>query len=55
MTLRLLASPASPYTRKVRIVLGEKRIDWRAQYKALAMHDDELMERPAFAETVPRA
>jgi hypothetical protein len=26
-----------------------------AQYKALAMHDDELMERPAFAETVPRA
>jgi len=27
MTMKLLASPASPYTRKVRIVLAEKRID----------------------------
>ena len=27
MTMKLLGSPASPYTRKVRIVLAEKRID----------------------------
>ena len=27
MTMKLLGSPASPFTRKVRIVLAEKRID----------------------------
>jgi len=30
-------------------------IDWRAQYKGLAKHYDKLMERPAFADTVPTA
>jgi glutathione S-transferase len=28
-------------------------IDWRAEYKGLAKHYDKLMERPAFADTVP--
>ena len=28
-------------------------IDWRADYKDLAKHYDKLMERPAFADTVP--
>jgi glutathione S-transferase len=30
-------------------------IDWRADYPGLARHFDKLMERPAFAETVPEA
>jgi glutathione S-transferase len=30
-------------------------IDWRAEYPGLAKHYDKLMERPAFAETVPSA
>ena len=30
-------------------------IDWRGEYKGLAKHYDKLMERPAFAETVPAA
>jgi len=30
-------------------------IDWRADCPALARHYDKLMERPAFAETVPAA
>jgi glutathione S-transferase len=30
-------------------------IDWRAGYKDLARHYDKLMERPAFADTVPAA
>ncbi|MGH8720705.1 MAG: glutathione S-transferase family protein [Burkholderiales bacterium] len=30
-------------------------IDWRADYKGLAKHYDKLMERPAFADTVPAA
>jgi glutathione S-transferase len=30
-------------------------IDWRAEYPSLAKHYDKLMERPAFAETVPAA
>lgn len=30
-------------------------IDWRAEYPGLAKHYDKLMERPAFAETVPAA
>ncbi|HEX5092057.1 MAG TPA: glutathione S-transferase N-terminal domain-containing protein [Burkholderiales bacterium] len=30
-------------------------IDWRAACPALARHYDKLMERPAFAETVPAA
>lgn len=136
MTMKLLASPASPFARKVRIVLAEKRIDcdievvdvqpvdnpvnahnplgkiptlvlrvivefldnaspiarlipednrerlavrrwealadialgcclgwigfrkpagidWRAEYKGLAKHYDKLLERSAFADTVP--
>jgi glutathione S-transferase len=28
-------------------------VDWHAQYTALARHYEKLMERPAFAETVP--
>jgi glutathione S-transferase len=28
-------------------------IDWRADYQSLAKHYDKLMERPAFADTVP--
>jgi glutathione S-transferase len=28
-------------------------VDWHAQYPALARHYEKLMERPAFAETVP--
>ena len=28
-------------------------IDWRADYQDLAKHYDKLMERPAFADTVP--
>jgi len=30
-------------------------IDWRADYKNLAKHYDKLMQRPAFADTVPAA
>jgi len=30
-------------------------IDWRADYQGLARHYDKLMERPAFADTVPAA
>jgi glutathione S-transferase len=30
-------------------------IDWRAEYPGLARHYDKLMERPAFAESVPSA
>jgi glutathione S-transferase len=30
-------------------------IDWRADYKGLTRHFDKLMERPAFADTVPAA
>ena len=30
-------------------------IDWRGEYKGLAKHYDKLMERPAFADTVPTA
>ena len=30
-------------------------IDWRAEYKGLAKHYDKLLERPAFADTVPKA
>ena len=30
-------------------------IDWRADYKNLAKHYDRLMQRPAFADTVPAA
>ncbi|HWA36598.1 MAG TPA: glutathione S-transferase N-terminal domain-containing protein [Burkholderiales bacterium] len=30
-------------------------VDWKAEYKAAAKHYDKLMERPAFAETVPTA
>jgi len=30
-------------------------IDWRGEYKGLAKHYDKLMERPAFADTVPSA
>jgi glutathione S-transferase len=30
-------------------------IEWRAEYPGLAKHYDKLMERPAFAETVPSA
>jgi len=30
-------------------------IDWRAEYPGLAKHYDKLMERPAFAETIPAA
>jgi glutathione S-transferase len=30
-------------------------IEWRAEYPGLARHYDKLMERPAFAETVPSA
>jgi len=30
-------------------------IDWRGEYKGLAKHYDKLMERPAFADTVPAA
>jgi glutathione S-transferase len=30
-------------------------IDWRADYPDLAKHYDKLMERPAFADTVPAA
>ncbi len=29
--------------------------DWKAKYKAVARHYEKLMERPAFAETVPVA
>jgi glutathione S-transferase len=30
-------------------------VDWHAQYASLAQHYRKLMERPAFAETVPQA
>jgi len=30
-------------------------IEWRAEYPGLAKHYDKLMERPAFADTVPSA
>ena len=30
-------------------------LDWRGQYPNLAKHFDKLSERPAFADTVPRA
>lgn len=30
-------------------------IDWRAEYPNVARHHDKLMERPAFADTVPVA
>jgi glutathione S-transferase len=30
-------------------------IEWRAEYPGLAKHYDKLMDRPAFAETVPAA
>ena len=30
-------------------------IEWRTEYPGLAKHYDKLMERPAFAETVPAA
>jgi glutathione S-transferase len=30
-------------------------VDWKAEYKAVAKHYEKLMERPAFAETVPTA
>jgi len=30
-------------------------IDWHAEYQGLAKHYEKLMERPAFAETVPTA
>ncbi|MGH8689218.1 MAG: glutathione S-transferase family protein [Burkholderiales bacterium] len=30
-------------------------VDWRADYAGLARHYDKLMERPAFADTVPSA
>jgi glutathione S-transferase len=30
-------------------------IDWRAEFPGLAKHYDKLMERPAFADTVPAA
>jgi glutathione S-transferase len=29
-------------------------IDWRKEYPAVARHYDKMMERPAFAETVPQ-
>lgn len=29
-------------------------VDWHAEYRALAQHYAKLMERPAFAETVPQ-
>jgi glutathione S-transferase len=37
--------------------LGFRRpgdIDWQADYPALARHYQKLLERPAFAETVPQ-
>ena len=30
-------------------------VDWRAEYEPLSRHYDKMMERPAFAETVPVA
>jgi glutathione S-transferase len=30
-------------------------VDWKAEYKAVAKHYEKLMERPAFADTVPGA
>ena len=30
-------------------------VEWRGEYAGLARHYDKLMERPAFAETVPKA
>jgi glutathione S-transferase len=30
-------------------------VDWPAQYPVLARHYDKLLERPAFADTTPRA
>ena len=30
-------------------------LDWRGQYPNLAKHFDKLSERPAFADTVPKA
>src|SRR5258708_2964145 len=104
--MKLLASLASPYTRKVRVVLAEKKIecelelvdvnpvenpvnatnplgkvpspvlddamgvgcgvggldfrkagdvDWHAQYAGPAQHYRKLMERAAFADTVPQS
>jgi len=29
-------------------------VDWRKEYPAVARHYDKMMERPAFAETVPK-
>jgi len=31
------------------------QVDWRASYPNLAKHFDKLSERPAFADTIPRA
>jgi glutathione S-transferase len=30
-------------------------VDWRAEYAPVARHHDKMMERPAFADTAPRA
>jgi glutathione S-transferase len=30
-------------------------VDWRAEYAPAARHHDKMMERPAFADTAPRA
>jgi glutathione S-transferase len=30
-------------------------VDWRAEYVPVARHHDKMMERPAFADTAPRA
>jgi len=43
--MKLLASVASPYTRKVRVV---------GEYPVLARHHQKLLERPAFADTAPK-
>ena len=38
--MKLLAGPISPYTRKVRVVLAEKRIDCEVQYVDVSVEDN---------------
>ena len=44
--MKLLGSPASPYVRKVRIVLAEKKLDYRFEVADVWGNDDILASNP---------
>ena len=64
--MKLIAAPVSPYSRKVRIVLAEKRIDYEMvvdnpgdpatrvpEFNPLGKLFDKLSKRAPFKDTAP--